>query len=95
MWRSISLRNRLNFIFASLFDPAFKKEGWTPVDPGRFAQGLPDFSAIINQFKRAHVEVVTGVMAPPDLQSYMQQAAQLVGHELPAEYKAMSSMEAR
>jgi branched-chain amino acid transport system substrate-binding protein len=64
-------------IFASLFDPAFKKEGWTPVDPGRFAQGLPDFSAIINQFKRAHVEVVTGVMAPPDLQSYMQQAAQL------------------
>ena len=64
-------------IFASLFDPAFKKEGWNPVDPGRFAQGLPDFSAIINQFKRAHVEVVTGVLAPPDLQSYMQQASQL------------------
>lgn len=64
-------------VFASLFDPAFKKEGWTAVDPGRFGQGLPDFSAIINQFKRARVEVVTGVMAPPDLQSYLQQAAQL------------------
>lgn len=64
-------------VFASLFDPAFKKEGWNAVDPGRFQQGLPDFSAIINQFKRGHVEVVTGVLAPPDLQSYLQQAAQL------------------
>jgi branched-chain amino acid transport system substrate-binding protein len=63
-------------VFASLFDPAFKKEGWTPTDPGRFAQGLPDFTAVINQFKRNKVEVVTGVLAPPDLQNYLQQAAQ-------------------
>ncbi len=64
-------------VFASLFDPTFKGEGWTPTDPGRFEQGLPDFSAIINQFKRNKVEVVTGVLAPPDLQAYLQQAAQL------------------
>ena len=63
-------------VFASLFDPTFKAEGWKPTDPGRFAQGLPDFSAIINQFKRNKVEVVTGVLAPPDLQNYLQQAAQ-------------------
>jgi branched-chain amino acid transport system substrate-binding protein len=63
-------------VFASLFDPAFRKVGWKPTDPGRFAQGLPDFSSIINQFKRARVEVVTGVLAPPDLQNFMQQAAQ-------------------
>lgn len=63
-------------VFASLFDPAFKKEGWEPTDPGRFQQGLPDFSSIINQFKRNRVEVVTGVLAPPDLQNYLQQAAQ-------------------
>jgi len=63
-------------VFASLFDPAFKKEGWKPVDPGRFTQGLPDFTSIINQFKRNHVEVVTGVLAPPDMQNYLQQAAQ-------------------
>ena len=63
-------------VFASLFTPAFEGEGWTNVDPGRFEQGLPDFSAIINQFKRNKVEVVTGVLAPPDLQSYLQQAAQ-------------------
>jgi len=64
-------------VFASMFDPTFKGEGWNPVDPGRFEQGLPDFSAIINQFKRGRVEVVTGVLAPPDMQSYLQQAAQL------------------
>lgn len=63
-------------VFASLFDPAFKKEGWKPTDPGRFAQGLPDFSSIINQFKRNKVEVVAGVLAPPDMQNYLQQAAQ-------------------
>ncbi len=63
-------------IFAALFGPAFKKEGWTATDPGRFEQGIPDFSAIINQFKRDRVEVVTGVLAPPDLQNYLQQAAQ-------------------
>ncbi len=63
-------------VFASLFDPAFKKEGWKATDPGRFQQGLPDFSAIINQFKRNKVEVVAGVLAPPDMQNYLQQAAQ-------------------
>lgn len=64
-------------VFASIFGPTFEKEGWKATDPGRFAQGLPDFSAIINQFKRGRVEVVTGVLAPPDLQAYLQQAAQL------------------
>lgn len=64
-------------VFTSLFKPAFASEGWDVVDPGRFEQGLPDFSSIINQFKRNRVEVVTGVLAPPDLQSYLQQAAQL------------------
>lgn len=63
-------------VFASLFDPAFREKGWEPTDPGRFTQGLPDFSSIINQFKRNRVEVVTGVLAPPDLQNYLQQAAQ-------------------
>jgi len=63
-------------VFASIFDPVFREKGWTPVDPGRFPQGLPDFSSVINQFKRNHVEVVTGVLAPPDMQNYLQQAAQ-------------------
>jgi branched-chain amino acid transport system substrate-binding protein len=64
-------------VFASLFDPAFEEQGWEPVDPGRFQQGLPDFSSIINQFRRNRVEVVAGVLAPPDMQNYLQQAAQM------------------
>ena len=63
-------------VFHQTFDPAFTEKGWEGVDPGRFEQGLPDFSAIINQFKREEVEVVTGVLAPPDLQNYLQQASQ-------------------
>ena len=63
-------------VFAKIFDPIFKKEGWHPTDPGRFQQGLPDFTSIINQFKRNKVQVVTGVLAPPDMQNYLQQAAQ-------------------
>lgn len=63
-------------VFHSLFDPAFEAQGWEGVDPGRFEQGIPDFSAIVNQFRREDVEVVTGVLAPPDLQNYLQQAAQ-------------------
>lgn len=63
-------------VFQSIFDPAIKEAGWTPVDPGRFAEGLPDYSTIINKFKRNNVEVVMGVLSPPDLQNYLQQAAQ-------------------
>ncbi len=63
-------------VFAKIFDPAFKEQGWKPTDTGRFAQGTPDFSSVINQFKRARVEVVTGVLAPPDMQNFLQQAAQ-------------------
>ena len=62
--------------FHSFFDAAFAEQGWVGIDPGRFEQGLPDFSAIVNQFKREDVQVVTGVLAPPDLQNYLQAAAQ-------------------
>ena len=63
-------------VFFSIFDPAFRAEGWTPVDPGRFNADLPDYSAIINTFKRQRVEIVAGILDPPDLQNYLQQAAQ-------------------
>lgn len=64
-------------VFSSLFDPALKAQGWEPVDPGHFTQGLPDFSSVINQFRRNRVEVVTGVLTPPDMQNFLQQAAQV------------------
>jgi branched-chain amino acid transport system substrate-binding protein len=63
-------------VFYQTFDPILKKEGYAPVDTGRFNQGLPDFSAVINKFKRERVEVVLGVTTAPDLQNFLQQAAQ-------------------
>jgi branched-chain amino acid transport system substrate-binding protein len=43
-----------------------QKRGYRVVDPGRFSHGLADFSAVVDQFSREGVEIVTGVMVPPD-----------------------------
>ncbi len=50
--------------------------GFKLTDPGRYQQLSPDFSAQIAAFKRADVEIVTGVMIPPDFATFWAQAAQ-------------------
>ncbi len=62
-------------VFHSLFDPAFTKETWQGVDPGRIEEGLADFTPIVNTFKEAGVEVVAGVLPPPDLANFLAAAA--------------------
>jgi len=47
------------------------------VDPGRYTNLKDDFSSEINAFKAAGVEIVTGVMLPPDLATFMAQAKQM------------------
>ncbi|WP_417268464.1 ABC transporter substrate-binding protein [Celeribacter baekdonensis] len=59
------------------FPPALKDAGFTLVDPGRYQNLKDDFSAEINAFKSAGVEIVTGVMLPPDLATFMAQAKQM------------------
>lgn len=59
------------------FPPALKEAGFTLVDPGRYQNLKDDFSAEINAFKKAGVEIVTGVMLPPDLATFMAQAKQM------------------
>jgi len=59
------------------FPPALAAAGFTLVDPGRYTNLKDDFSAEINAFKAAGVEIVTGVMLPPDLATFMAQAKQL------------------
>lgn len=59
------------------FPPALKDAGFTLVDPGRYQNLKDDFSAEINAFKRAGVEIVTGVMLPPDLATFMAQSKQM------------------
>lgn len=45
-------------------------------DAGLFAPGATDFSAQIAQFKAAGVEILTGLMIPPDFATFWTQAAQ-------------------
>ena len=50
--------------------------GYTLTDPGRFQNGTQDFSAQIAAFKRDDVEIVTGVVIPPDAKTFLTQARQ-------------------
>ena len=50
--------------------------GYTLTDPGRFQNGTQDFSAQIAAFKKDGVEVVTGVVIPPDAKTFLTQARQ-------------------
>lgn len=58
------------------FPPIAQKLGYTIVDPGRYQVMSDDFSAQISAFKAAGVEIVTGVVPPPDFATFWLQAAQ-------------------
>ncbi|WP_422371568.1 ABC transporter substrate-binding protein [Hoeflea sp.] len=56
--------------------PGFKAAGYETVDPGRFQNLTDDFTAQINAFKQANVDIVTGVVIPPDFTTFRNQAIQ-------------------
>ena len=58
------------------FPPVLEKLGYSLTDPGRFQNLTDDFSAQINAFKQANAEIVTGVVIPPDLTTFWNQAKQ-------------------
>lgn len=58
------------------FPPALEAAGYTVVDPGRYENLKDDFSAEIALFKENDVQIVTGVMLPPDLGTFLTQASQ-------------------
>jgi branched-chain amino acid transport system substrate-binding protein len=58
------------------FPKPLKAMGYNLLDPGRYQPLSPDFSAQIAAFKKADVEIVTGVMIPPDFATFWSQAAQ-------------------
>lgn len=63
--------------FLKIFSQKLPTKGYKVVDPGRFPDGTKDYSAIINQFKQENVQIVTGVMIPPDFATFWKQAHQL------------------
>jgi branched-chain amino acid transport system substrate-binding protein len=56
--------------------PALAAGGYKLIDPGRYQPMNNDFSSQIAAFKAAGVEIVTGVMIPPDFATFWSQAAQ-------------------
>ncbi|MDJ0824609.1 MAG: ABC transporter substrate-binding protein [Rhodobacter sp.] len=58
------------------FPPVLDSLGYALTDPGRYQNLTDDFSAQINAFKQASVEIVTGVVIPPDFTTFWTQAKQ-------------------
>ena len=56
--------------------PAMAERGYDIVDPGRYQNLSDDFTAQINAFKQANVDIVTGVVIPPDWTTFWNQAQQ-------------------
>jgi branched-chain amino acid transport system substrate-binding protein len=58
------------------FPPVLKAKGYSLIDPGRYQNLSDDFSAQISAFKKGNVEIVTGVVIPPDWTTFWTQARQ-------------------
>jgi branched-chain amino acid transport system substrate-binding protein len=61
--------------YASTYPPLLEKRGYKLIDPGRF--DMPsNYSAQIAAFKAASVELVSGVLPPPEFMTFWNAAAQ-------------------
>jgi branched-chain amino acid transport system substrate-binding protein len=58
------------------FPPLLQEANYKLVDTGRFQPLTDDFGSQISAFKNAGVEIVTGVVIPPDFVTFWNQAAQ-------------------
>ena len=58
------------------FPPVLADKGFSLVDPGRFQSPADNFSAYLSEFRRRDVQIVTGVMPPPDFGNFWSQAGQ-------------------
>ena len=58
------------------FPPALQAKGFQLVDPGRFETSAADYSAHIAAFKKANVEILSGVLPPPAFATFWKQAGE-------------------
>src|ERR1700739_86840 len=58
------------------FPPALQEAGYKLIDTGRFQPLTDDYGSQISAFKNAGVEIVIGVVTPPDFTTFWNQAAQ-------------------
>ena len=59
------------------FPPVLAAKGFKLVDRGRYQSPANDFSSFINEFKKNNVEIVVGVIPPPDFANFWNQAGQM------------------
>lgn len=58
------------------FPKPLDAQGYSLIDPGRYQNLTDDFTAQISAFKNGGVEIVTGVMIPPDFTTFWTQSKQ-------------------
>jgi len=87
-WKSVATNKKVGGLFPNDgdgnawgdkelgFPKPLASMGFTLLDPGRFQNGTQDFSAQIAAFKRDNIEIVTGVVIPPDAKTFLTQASQ-------------------
>lgn len=87
-WKSVATNKKVGALFPNDgdgnawgdkelgFPKPLAQMGFSLTDPGRFQSGTQDFSAQIAAFKRDSVEIVTGVIIPPDAKTFLTQARQ-------------------
>jgi branched-chain amino acid transport system substrate-binding protein len=88
MWNQLDTNKQVGGLFPNDADgnawgdpnvgvaPGFAAAGYETVDPGRYQNLTDDFTAQINAFKQANVDIVTGVVIPPDFTTFRNQATQ-------------------
>ena len=88
MWKQLSTNGKVGGLFPNDADgnawgdaknglkPGLEAQGFSLLDPGRYQNLSDDFTAQINAFKGAGVEIVTGVVIPPDFTTFWNQARQ-------------------
>lgn len=88
MWKGVSTNKIVGLLLPNDSDgdawaskqhglpPALAKLGYKVIEPGRYQSNTDNFSSIISTFKKSGVEIITGVMNPPDWTTFWNQARQ-------------------
>ena len=85
LWKQVPNNKKVGAMFPNdadgnavrpLLTEAFKKGGYTVIDPGPFEDGTSDYSTQIALFKREQVDLFVALVLPPDFATMWRQAAQ-------------------
>ena len=88
MWNGVTTNKKVGGLFpndgdgnawgdpTNGFPKPLAAAGYTMTDPGRYEDGVQDFTAQITKYKTAGCEVLTGVPIPPDFTNFYKQAIQ-------------------